>query len=139
CLLERAGGAVVWLAPDPDRAHERFGSALLEQQERRELGLQGATRERQPEPEQAVREDAVVAELDVACAEGAQLALHLGKGGLVVREKEREGIFRDAVHVARRVVRRLPVGDRVPVDEDVLVRALELVLVRKRWAPEVAG
>src|SRR4029453_10524081 len=96
-------------------------------------------REREPEPEHPVRENAVVAQLDMARAERAQPALHLGKGGLVVRLEEVKGVFRHAVHVARRVVWRFPEGERVSVDEDVLVRALELILVRERWATEIAG
>src|ERR1700694_4235325 len=103
-LLEQPRRAIVCLAPDPDRALERFGGALLEQHEMPELGLQGTTRESQPEPENSVWEDAVVAQLDMARAEGAQPALDLGKGGLVVCQKEREGIFRDAVHVPGSVV-----------------------------------
>src|ERR1700687_144362 len=138
-LLEQPRRAIVCLAPDPDRAIERFGGALLEQHEMPELGLQWTARESQPEPQHAVWEEAVVAELDVARAERAQPALDLGKGGLVVRQKEREGIFRDAVHVAWRVVGRLPERERVPVDEDVLVRALELILVGELWATEIAG
>src|SRR6185369_17875474 len=70
-LLEKSRGPVICLTAYPDRVLDRLRGVLLEQHEMPELGLQRTPRKRKPEPEHSVRENAVVAQLDMACAERA--------------------------------------------------------------------
>src|SRR5262245_51555174 len=138
-LLEESRDAVVRLTADTDHLLDRLRGILLEQDEMPELRLERPARQGQPEPEHSIWKDAVIPQLDMARAEGTQPALYLGEGGLVVLLEEGEGVLRHPVHVAGSIVRRLPKRDRVPVDEDVTVGAIELVLVRKTRATEVAS
>src|SRR5205823_9716728 len=82
-LLEQPRGAVVGLAADPDHALDRVWRVLLEEHEMPELRLKRTARQREPEAEHPVREDAVVAELHVARAERAEPPLDLRERGLV--------------------------------------------------------
>ncbi len=83
-LLEHAGGAVVGLAADTDRALDLLGHIPVQQHEMPELGLERAARQGQPEPEDPVREDRMVAELHPARAECAEPPLDLGHRRVVV-------------------------------------------------------
>ena len=65
-LLEHASRAIVGLAPDTDHALEGLGRVPVQQHEMPELGLERAAGQGQPEPEDPVREDRVVAELHSA-------------------------------------------------------------------------
>ena len=94
-----------------------------------ELGLERTAGQRQPEPENAVREDRMVGELHPARAQHAEPPLDLGHRRRVVLLEQAEDVFRHAVHITRRVVLGVTEGDRVPVDKGVLVRAAELVFV----------
>src|SRR6185369_103557 len=101
-----------------------------------ELGLERPARKCQPEAQHSIREEAVVAELDLTRAELAEPPLDLVDGGVVVLLKNMEGVPRHAVYVPGRAIVGIPKGEGMAVDEDVLVRALELVLVREARAAE---
>src|SRR5216110_854548 len=62
-LLEHARGAIVGLAPDADRALDLLVRVALQQHEVPELGLERATGQGKPQPEDSVREDRVIAQL----------------------------------------------------------------------------
>src|SRR5437588_4718509 len=137
-LLEHARGAIVGLAPDADRALDLLGRVALQQHEVPELGLEWATGQGQPQPEDAVREDRVIAQLHPARTECAEPPLDLRHCRFVVLLEQPQRLARHAVHEAGGVVVSVAEGDRMPVDKGVLVWARELVFVGQRWAAEPA-
>src|SRR5438094_3384577 len=86
-----------------------------------------------------MREEAVVAQLDVVRAECAQPPLDLWERGVVVLLEDMEGVTRYAMHVPGGVVFHLAESEGVPVDKDVRIRALKLRLVGEQRATEIAA
>src|SRR3984893_11023314 len=76
-LLEHARGAIIGLAADADRPLDLLRRVPVQQHEVPELGLERATRQSKPQPEDAVWEDRMVAELHPARAQCAEPPLDL--------------------------------------------------------------
>src|SRR5262249_23555938 len=120
-LLEQPSSTVIRLAAGPDDVLDRLWSVLLNEHEVPKFRLQRTSRECQPEPQDPVREEAVVAQLDPARAERSQAPLNLRKGSIVVLLENVESVTRHAVHIPGGVVVYFPKGEGVAIDEDVPV------------------
>ena len=62
-LFEKAGRPVIGLAPDADRTLQLMGGIPVNEYEVPEFGLERASRQSEPQPQNPIREDRVVAEL----------------------------------------------------------------------------
>src|SRR5215472_19103690 len=117
-LLEQSGSPVVCLAPRADDVLDHLWSVALEEHEVPELRALRSPRQRQPESQDAIREEAVVAQLDLMRAKRAQPPFDLRERGVVVLLESLEGMARYAMHVSGGVIVHFPESEGVPVDEE---------------------
>src|ERR1044071_1886280 len=83
-LLEHTGGAVVGLAAEAKRALQCVRGVPLQQHKMPELGLQRPSWQREPQPENAVRENRMISQLYPAGAECAEPSLRFRHRCLVI-------------------------------------------------------
>ncbi|MGB7025472.1 MAG: hypothetical protein WBD73_16905 [Candidatus Acidiferrales bacterium] len=114
------------------------GRVAVNHHEMPKFGLVRTARQREAQPQNAVREDRMVGKLHPARAQRSEPALGLGHGRLVVVLEQLHRLLCQPVDVAWRIVVGVAEGDRMPIDEGVLAGAGELGLVRQRRAAEKA-